>query len=210
MAYGGLIGSSTAVLTSHSPPQKCQSPPLGAHAYHKETCTTSEGQAPAGCSPPASSAEIAALGEAGQRPQDCGASACETQAGESEGLAEAGLEETEAALEDARLIESIAQWTQLPLTSASEQNDQTVVGVACAAWWQAQSYSQAAAVAAASLVVQCLRHWFAAGGDTGEISLVTTRMLIIMKDIIIQQAAPTPAEAAERGRKPLPNRKRRK
>ncbi len=122
----------------------------------------------------------------------------------------ATTDQEEVGQTDAQLVDSIAAWAEQSLTSASEQNDQAVISVACAAWWQAQRYSQAAALSAATLLLQCLRHWFSAGGDTEEIALVTQRTLIIIKDIIILQAAPTPAEAASHGRKPLPNRKTRK
>ena len=49
-----------------------------------------------------------------------------------------------------------------------------------------------------------------AGGDLGEITLVTRQLLCIVKDFEDKQASPTPAEAAQLGRKPPPNRKARK
>ena len=211
MAYGALIGSSTEVPTSsNTPTQERRSSSLGSHANLFEACTASEAQALAGSSPSAARAEISALGaKADQKPQVC----------EGEGLAEAGCgsqvvlettDQVEVGQTDAQLVDSIALWAEQPLTSVGEQNDQAVISVACAAWWQAQRYSQAAALSAATLLLQCLRRWFLAGGDTVEVALITQRTLIVIKDVIMQQASPTPAEAASCGRKPLPNRKTRK
>ncbi len=137
------------------------------------------------------------MGQANQISQACGASTCEGEA-PPEASPEESAEMVEETLEDVRLIDSLAQ------------NDQAVIVFACAAWKWAQGYSQAAAIAAAALLIQCLRHWATAGGDVGEISLVTRQMLFIVKDISEQLASPTPAEAAMRGRKPPPNRKARK
>ncbi len=221
MAYGALIGSSTEVPTSsNTPTQERRSSSLGSHANLFEACTASEAQALAGSSPSAARAEMAALGaKADQKPQECDAGAGKTQACEGEGLAKEScgtqlvLETTdqeEVGQTDAQLVDSMALWAQRPLTSVSEQNDQAVISAACAAWRQAQRYSQAAALSAATLLMQCLRRWFLAGGDTVEVALITQRTLIVIKDVIMQQASPTPAEAACRGRKPLPNRKSRK
>ncbi len=194
--YGS--SSSTEVPTSSvTPTKERQYIPPGPHAHLIEARTTMQAEAQAldgeGRPPSAARAEITALeAKAEQTPRAC--VAVETR------------DQEEAGQADAQLVESIASWIEQSLTSADELSDRAVIWEACAAWRQAQRHSQAAALSAATLLLQCLRHWFLAGGDTDVVALVTQRTLIIIQ----QAAAPTPAQAACHGQKPPPNRKARK